>query len=402
MLDLFSGCGGFSEGFECQGDFRLIAAVEWAKSPRNTLARRLKDRWGIEDAEDRVLHFDMQDTERLFKGWANDANYGNGKGIDSLVGHTSIDVVIGGPPCQAYSIAGRIRDEFGMKNDYRNFLFESYLTVINRYKPKAFLFENVPGLLSAKPDGTPIVDRIQKEFDRAGWVIPKNIKATLVDFSEFGLPQKRKRIILLGLSKYHFGSCADRLISKFYNELLPQYRKPAMTVGETILDLPKIFPIETKDHQKISHKKICSNNYPSDHMPRYHNARDISIFNMLAEDIRSGHNRYTSTSSLKKLYTKLTGKQSNVHKYHVLRSDQPSNLIPAHLHKDGLRHIHPDPIQSRSLTVREAARLQGFPDDFEFFGSNGDKYKMIGNAVPPTISFVLADALKRLLTEGRV
>ena len=100
--------------------------------------------------------------------------------------------------------------------------------------------------------------------------------------------------------------------------------------------------------------------------------------------------------ALKALYTRETGKISAVHKYYVLRLDQPSNLIPAHLYKDGLRHIHPDPMKARSITVREAAALQTFPLDYEFLGSMGDQYKMIGNAVPPEFATYIADAILKL------
>ena len=93
----------------------------------------------------------------------------------------------------------------------------------------------------------------------------------------------------------------------------------------------------------------------------------------------------------------MTGKTSNVHKYHVLRWDEPSNLIPAHLYKDGLRHIHPDSKQQRTLTVREAARLQTFADDYVFEGSNMDLYKMIGNAVPPLFAKCCARAVNDIL-----
>ena len=133
------------------------------------------------------------------------------------------------------------------------------------------------------------------------------------------------------------------------------------------------------------------------HVARWQSKRDIDIFELLTKDIESGRCEYVTTESLKALYTEKTGKVSNVHKYHVLRWDEPSNLIPAHLYKDGLRHIHPDSAQLRTITVREAARLQTFPDDYIFYGGSMEVYKMIGNAVPPLFSKALANAVYDLL-----
>lgn len=399
MIDLFAGCGGLADGFEQTGNYRMLAAVEWEKAPRDTLAQRLARKWGMSDAQTRVLRFDIQRESELFEGWRNDPKYGDGAGLDALVGDASVDVVIGGPPCQAYSMAGRIRDENGMRDDYRNYLFESYLKVIQRYRPKAFIFENVPGLLSACPGGEPIAPRIVKAFDEAGWVVPSDLRLTQVDMSEFGLPQRRKRLIILGVSKAEFGEGhAKRMMTRFYGDILPNLKRPMRSVREAIGDLPKLYPLATPNG-KQSHACHRTLGVPSDHEPRFHNPRDIEIFRTLAEDLRSGTGRYVSTESLRALYTEMTGNTSSVHKYHVLRPEQPSNLIPAHLHKDGLRHIHPDPEQARTLTVREAARLQGFPDDFEFAGSRGDRYKMIGNAVPPAFSKIVAEALSQLLRE---
>ena len=113
----------------------------------------------------------------------------------------------------------------------------------------------------------------------------------------------------------------------------------------------------------------------------------------MAFDIESGENKFTDVKTLTDLYNEITGSNTKVHKYHVLRREEPSTTILAHLYKDGLRFIHYDSKQARSITVREAARLQSFDDDFEFIGSMGDAYKMIGNAVPPEFSKLLALAV---------
>lgn len=243
VIDLFAGCGGLAEGFEAAGGYSMLGAVEWEGAPRNTLARRLKTRWGVSDADARVMRFDLQDLDRLFNGWTDDEKYGSGVGLDRLVGGNRVDVVIGGPPCQAYSVAGRIRDRNGMRDDYRNYLFESYLAVIRRYQPSAFIFENVPGLLSARPDGTPIAARIQMEFEKAGWIIPADLKVAQVDMSEYGLPQKRKRLIILGLNRSVFGDRAEEMLARFYAEILPAGKERPVTVAEAIGDLPRLLPL---------------------------------------------------------------------------------------------------------------------------------------------------------------
>lgn len=394
-LDLFAGCGGLMEGFEQSGYYETIAAVEWEKAQCINLIKRLKNKWGYNDAENRVLRFDIQRTDELFNGW-KDKEYGDSTGLDRLINAANgLDIIIGGPPCQAYSVAGRVRDENGMKNDYRNFLFESYIKVVKKYKPKVFVFENVPGILSASPTGKPIINIIQQAFKEAGYLVVDDMKKAIIDFSEYGVPQNRKRIIILGLKIDFFGAKSLDLINNFYSEILPKYKvKRKVSVREAIGDLEKLYPLENPiqmNGKKYSHS-LPKNGIPN-HIPRWHNTRDQMIFKLLCDDISSGQNKYISTQTLKDLYEKMTGHKSNVHKYHVIRWDTQSNLIPAHLYKDGLRHIHPDGAQARSLTVREAARLQGFPDDYIFEGTSADAYKMIGNAVPPIFSKILAEAI---------
>ncbi|MDK0751676.1 DNA cytosine methyltransferase [Clostridium perfringens] len=397
VIDLFAGCGGLLDGFMQSGLYEPIASVEWQKHQVNTLRNRLKTKWNINDADETVLHFDIQ-REELFKGWKNDPDYGDGIGLDELVRRKNgVDIIIGGPPCQAYSVAGRIRDKENMKNDYRNYLFEHYMEVVDRYRPKLFVFENVPGMLSAMPDGTPIPDLIRRDAEKIGYKIIDNIKEyAQIDISDFGVPQARKRIILIGLNTECFKNTSD-VFERFYKLILPSYKeKNKVSVYEAIHDLPEIRPLD-----EINIKKKKSHNIPdckiSWHIPRYHNPKDISVFKELALDLELGENKYTNSKALNDLYEKTTGKKTSVHKYHVLRKDLPSTTILAHLYKDGLRFIHYDFKQARSITVREAARLQSFDDDFEFIGPQGSAYQMIGNAVPPKFAKVLANSVYEIL-----
>lgn len=395
-IDLFTGCGGLTEGFKQSRQFQILAGVEWDKDAIKTLRYRLKTKWGYHNAEKTILHFDIQRTNELIFGYKDD-EYGVSEGLNELIKGKNVDIIIGGPPCQSYSVAGRIRDEKGMHDDYRNFLFESYIKVVAHFRPRACIFENVQGILSAAPGGVAITDRVRKAFLDIGYYITDNLKDdALFDTSEFSIPQKRIRVIIIAIDMYKYNNYKEK-VAYFYQKMDEQKSNKIMTVKDTFMGLPPIYPLE-KRTSKVSHEvdKKLSFKFTS-HEPRYHNERDISIFRLLAEDIKSKNNLYTNAEALKRLYTERTGKISAVHKYHVLRSNKPSNTIPAHLHKDGLRHIHPDPLQARSITVREAARLQTFDDDFQFLGSNGAKYKMIGNAVPPLFAKKIALALKETL-----
>lgn len=397
FIDIFAGCGGLAEGFEQNPNYNMIAAVEWEKPQVENLRNHLYNNYGIVDADKRVIHFDVQRTKDLINGWENDSAYGTHPGLNSLVKDETIDLIIGGPPCQAYSIAGRIRDENGMRDDYRNFLFESYMRLVRHYQPKLFVFENVPGILSAKPDGVTLVtELIRADIENAGYKILNNLRDAQFDLTQYGIPQKRKRVIIVGLRSDLYPNDQD-VLKDFYENIMPLQKENLSTVRDAIGDLPKFTPLSQQIKVKGKNINHTYNFDVANHFPRFHNTRDIEIFRILAEDIESGENKYTTIEALKKLYTNKTGKTSNIHKYHVLRWDEPSNTIPAHLYKDGLRHIHPDPKQARSITVREAARLQTFPDDYHFISSAGDNYKMIGNAVPPKFSQKIATALMYLL-----
>lgn len=399
IIDLFAGCGGLLDGFMKTNRYNHLAAVEWEEKPVLTLQNRLTQKWGEKNSKETVIRFDMQRTTELLEGF-DDPIYGKNPGMISIVGNKTVDMIIGGPPCQAYSVAGRISDKDNMKKDYRNYLFEYYLKIVSYFKPKLFVFENVPGMLSAMPDGTPIIDLIRRDISACGYEIVDNIKKyAVVDASDFGVPQERRRVILVGLNTNAFPKeSIQDILHSFYTDILPKFHKDKVSVQEAIGDLPKCWPLAEPiriDGKRYSHS--VPNTSITWHLPRYASNRDWPIYKMLAEDLASGKNEYKDSAKLCELYNKITGANTKVHKYHVLRPNLPSTTILAHLYKDGLRFIHYDADQARSITVREAARLQSFDDDFEFIGSQGDAYKMIGNAVPVGLASAIGNAVAELL-----
>lgn len=393
-IELFAGAGGLLDGFEQSGNFNLLAAVEWLKPQVRTLQTRLETAYEMKDASKRVINFDIQRTSELINGWSGDEEFPDSIGIDALVGKQNVDVLSGGPPCQAYSLAGRIRDQNGMKEDYRNFLFESYIRLVDYYKPKIIVFENVEGILSAIPTGEKITDLIRKGFDEIGYEIVDDLKSyALLDLTEFGIPQKRKRVIIIGVRRDHSDIDYQTILHEFYTNTLNKTKVSLpSTVRDAIGDLPPIYPLA----EPIKRQAYTNDSNINGHVSRFHSLRDQEIFEELAKDIETQVFDYQNTDSLIELYYKKTGKRTRVHKYHVLRWDEPSNTIPAHLKKDGLRHIHPDSLQKRSITVREAARIQTFPDDFEFNESQVANFEMIGNAVPPLFAKKLGSILPDL------
>ena len=213
FIDLFAGCGGLSEGFLQSRKFEGIAHVEWEVPMITTLRNRLITKWNHsnEDAMKRVIHFDIQKSDELINGkWSNETfnQYSKTnheaiikKGLKGLIGKQKVDLIIGGPPCQAYSIAGRAQDKNSMKNDYRNYLFESFLKIVDAFKPDIFVFENVPGLLSASPGNIPVTNRIYEAFSKIGYEIrkPELLKKSIYSAYELGVPQKRNRVIIIGV-----------------------------------------------------------------------------------------------------------------------------------------------------------------------------------------------------------
>lgn len=405
FIDLFSGCGGLSEGFMASGFYEGLAHVEWEVPMVNTLRNRLEKKWkhSSDESQKRVIHFDIQKTDELINGkWDKETinDYGSinhddviKKGLKGLVGKQKVNVIIGGPPCQAYSIAGRAQDKNSMKDDYRNYLFESFVKVVNAFQPDAFVFENVPGLLSSNPGNKPVTERIFEAFKAIGYDIrdPQGLKNSIYTASDFGVPQKRNRIIIIGVKKN-----AKVTTEMLYSQINSYKGKvKTKTVKDSIKHLPSLLPLTKMN--KLNGKNISHQQKTKEmvkyHSPRYHNERDITVFKKWVKD---GMNKKSMSEKIG-FYNNLMNKKSNHAKYRNLDWDKPSPTIVAHLYKDGLMFIHPDAEQARSITIKEAALLQSFPDDYEFVGSSGDCYKMIGNAVPPEMAKYIAIGISNII-----
>ena len=185
FIDLFAGCGGLSEGFYRQG-FEALAHVEINHWACETLRARMKY-YGYKNIEEEVIEHDITAEDILDK-------------LDAAVKGRNVDIIIGGPPCQAYSTAGRVRDGKKMATDARNYLFESYVKILEYYKPKFFVFENVTGLLNAKVEGSFIFPKVIQALGKKYNVV--NDPEVLVhNTADYGVPQLRKRVIIMGVRK---------------------------------------------------------------------------------------------------------------------------------------------------------------------------------------------------------
>ena len=393
FIDLFAGCGGLSEGFYKLG-FNALAHVEIDKYCCETLRERMRYYGYAEtEIEKSVIHQDITNSEVLTQ-------------LHNAVNNRTVDLIIGGPPCQAYSSAGRARDFDGMKKDPRNFLFEHYVKILNEFLPKFFVFENVTGILTANVNNELIINKV---FAKLG----ENYKLanpSLLEFNtaEFGVPQVRRRIIILGVRKDLAYTPEEVYASikktHYISEPLSKNSKlkKFVSVREALGDLPsipqgnrlKVMPFNyTVDNEFVRWVKAdCNELY--DHVCRTQNSKDTERFMEMAR------NKWTFEELLKNRPDLQHEKQRVFGNSYVVQFwDAPSRTIIAHLCKDGNQFIHPDFNQGRSISVREAARLQSFPDDFRFHGAMTQQFKQIGNAVPPLFAYHIAKSLKKFLSK---
>lgn len=394
FIDLFAGCGGLSEGFYME-DFEALAHVEIDHVACKTLKTRMVH-YGYDNANESVLEEDITSPDMINK-------------IEEVLKDRPVDVIIGGPPCQSFSSLGRAKDSNSMKNDPRNYLFESYVRILNHFKPKFFVFENVMGLLTATLKGKHIVETIKRKLKEN-----YHIHLDILNSVNYGVPQIRKRVIIVGarndIRLNIKDVCASIEKTHYGPEMSETERgdlKKFVTVRDAIEELPDLKPgkgqkeVEFKSKRDNDFlKKINSENDTilRDHVARNHNEKDIERYVAMSKNHWTFQELLQHRPDLNHEKQRVFGNS-----YAVQWWDLPSKTIIAHLYKDGNQFIHPDYKQGRTFTVREAARIQSFPDNFVFEGARTDQYKQIGNAVPPLLANAIAKALKQqlIMLEGK-
>jgi DNA (cytosine-5)-methyltransferase 1 len=438
VVDLFSGAGGLTEGFYKEG-YDVVAHIEKEKWACETLKTRICYNYLREKADLNTYNEYLRNGENyrnidksreaLFAKYPElkikiekeviNKTFGNPEeesGVsdtneiielikDSLRYNNKeiVDIIIGGPPCQAYSLIGRSRMKENVKDDKRNYLFRYYKEIVNFFQPKLFVFENVPGILTAHEGA--IFKEIQNEFKQIGYNLMsgrnENHKKNVLNSKDFGVYENRKRMILIG-------------VKKDSNIQYPDFFENAVLLNEeqntknTIGDLPFLLPGEGEDFKLINYpftdekrlseyQKLIRNESIGvlNHKARTIKDFDSKNYKMAIEQNEQGKQLY---------YFNLpddTRNHKNIHsfidRFKVHGMDSCPHTIVAHISKDGHYNIHPDITQCRALTVREAARIQSFPDNFKFEGPRTWQYVQVGNAVPPIMAEVIAKTIKKIL-----
>jgi DNA (cytosine-5)-methyltransferase 1 len=373
-LDLFSGCGGMSLGFTWAG-FKSVLASD------------------IDENCEKTFNTNFPDVPFL----CGDLSEFQQKDFDKFIGKENIDVIIGGPPCQGFSLANKKRNK--VSEDPRNRLFYEFVKTINWYNPKAFVMENVKGLLSMQSGE--VIKQIVDEFENAG-AHGYTVRLKVLKASDFGVPQSRERVIVIGIRK------DLDLIPEFPSKKYAQ----EITVDDAITDLPIIEAGEGRERQEYSHEpqnayqKFMRNNadFVSNHIAMRHTDRLIERFKAIQPgknllDVWETHGAVQRGNPSKKSEVKFS--QNNLR----LHGNKPAPTVAASFQSN---FIHP--VCNRNFTAREGARLQSFPDNFIFEGMRTkmswekglSQYQQIGNAVPPLLAYEIAVKLKEILEKGNV
>jgi DNA (cytosine-5)-methyltransferase 1 len=364
-------------------------------------------------------------------------------GPESARGHWAL---IGGPPCQAYSLAGRSRrtgDE-SFASDHKHFLYREYLHILGKFKPTIFVMENVKGLLSSKNGDSSMFQTILSDLKRLPGGASYEIRSLVVDAEpheldpsdfiirseEYGVPQKRHRVILLGVRSDVAASVPRRVLKKADGavtvraavQTMPgvraetSKRRPKIdldwhTVQKEALDEVRMIEVESRP-EPLKAGTLAVDGYeawilderlssPIQHEPRAHMVSDLARYRVMAELAeRLGKSpKYTDLPAALHPEHRNIGKAGTpfTDRFRVQVWDAPATTVVSHISKDGHYYIHPDPRQTRSFTVREAARLQSFPDNYFFEGGRTQQFHQVGNAVPPLLAKQIGDVVSGML-----
>ena len=410
FIDLFAGAGGLSEGF-IQAGFNPIAHVEMNPYAAQTLETRSAFHYFSKQDNESIGYYYAYERgeitrEELFEHVPDEviSTVINEELSDKTIktvferidrimeedGVRHVNVIVGGPPCQAYSLVGRAQSSHmlvPMKDDPRNELYKMYTRFLSKYQPEMFVFENVAGIKTAR--GGLAYKNLQAQLKRVGY----EIECREQNAVNFGVLQSRKRMIIIGWRKgtEHFypdfiPNPSDAIVNDLLDDLAPVNRGEENNTYaldyEDCSDYLKENGIRTPE-DVVTH-----------HMARPNCDRDVQIYGMAIDAWNDGEQRlsydrlpeelrtHRNTTSFKDRFKVVEGNKNSCH------------TVLAHLAKDGHYFIHPDREQCRSITVREAARLQTFPDSYYFEGSRGEKFKQIGNAVPPIMARIIAEAIR--------
>jgi DNA (cytosine-5)-methyltransferase 1 len=373
VLDLFAAPGGLSSGFSEAG-YRIVAVLD-------------HDPWGCKTLTN---NFGSEGTVVI---------QGN---IERLMVSGRVDVVVGSPPCQSFSVVGRPKinhlkehsNRSRFIDDKRNRLYKHFVKVVEAVQPAFFVMENVPGMLSYR--GGRIKDQVLEDFERIGYSTAMKV----LNAADFGVPQVRHRAVFIGnrlgvenpFPKEHHYDPRDEHSREDVRGLSPR-----LTVRDAISDLPPLGAGEGEDEmdypppsQLTLYQRWAREGATKlyNHRARGHSERDRKLFRMLKPG-----------KKMVDLPERLRPYRSDIFKDKIMKQrwDRPSTAILAHMQKDGLMYVHPSKRQARSFTPREAARLQSFRDRYRFMGPMTQQFGQIGNAVPPLVAQAIAAAIRPFL-----
>ncbi len=422
FIDLFAGAGGLSEGFIRAG-YTPIAHIEMNRDACNTLKTRsafhyLKDEGKLSIYEDYLKNkvegtdgsnlwskVPQEITEKVICATIGEETIGNiFSSVDKLKGEREVDVIIGGPPCQAYSVAGRARMGKNVEKDPRNELYKYYVQFLDRYNPRMFVFENVLGILTAKK-GEPFAD-LKRLVENLGYKMDCKVQIA----SEHGVLQNRHRVIIVGWK--------DNEFKNYSYPILEKENMPYTVMKDLFADLPLRKAGEGKLCEIVPYTKPLSEmqylkesgirgvlGFTIQHVARPTNANDRQIYK-IAVDLWLKNKQRLNYAKLPIQLQTHNNKKSFLNRFNVVNPFGCCHTVVAHIAMDGHYYIYPTPNPTvdtvRSITVREAARLQSFPDDYFFEGSRTAVLRQIGNAVPVVLAYKIAEKVKEKLEESRL